>query len=240
MKNHEELREYVKKALITACWINPENEEDKEWNNIPVDELVNNVVAMIQQQPHLKEQSGLDLNKIEKDVDNSLKELSAEEFLNCKGVDPYQFISSSELLDGDNLPNLLREYAQQSRGGELTDVFGLDLEELASAIYFGNNEDLPDTIEEAFREGITRTLDELKTLSQPQKEGWISCEDSLPEMGVEVLVYRPNAEKHGDSKIQFDKTRPEGSISWNNEMHPFSRINKPTHWQPLPTPPKQD
>ena len=89
--------------------------------------------------PHLKEQSGLDLNKIEKDIDNSLRELSAEEFLNWKGVDPYQFISSSELLEGDNLPNLLREYAQQVRGEELTDkdvVFEVDcilseLEDLA-------------------------------------------------------------------------------------------------------------
>lgn len=72
---------------------------------------------------------------------------------------------------------------------------------------------------------------------------WISVDDRLPELGVEVLVYKP-ASKWG--KIQFDTwdEQHEAPLSWSsatiptgfgwNDTDDFYDI---THWMPLPPPP---
>ncbi|SOY79977.1 hypothetical protein CBM2599_A120542 [Cupriavidus taiwanensis] len=64
-------------------------------------------------------------------------------------------------------------------------------------------------------------------------EGWISVYERLPDYGVDVLLYRPNAHESFDPVITI-RARQEG-----NTLGPFEFrcVAVPTHWMPLPTPP---
>jgi hypothetical protein len=62
--------------------------------------------------------------------------------------------------------------------------------------------------------------------------------ETLPRDGRYVLAYRPLARETGDEEIavvrtsQYSRTSPQGVEHWTN------RICHPTHWMPLPAPPR--
>ena len=66
---------------------------------------------------------------------------------------------------------------------------------------------------------------------------WISVDDRLPEKGVKVLVYRPDAQWSHDPLFTIDM-RTEGSHEDPRGVpHEFERWCRPSHWRPLPEPP---
>jgi len=69
---------------------------------------------------------------------------------------------------------------------------------------------------------------------------WISVDERMPEPGVEVLVYRPMAEKTGDPLLTIDSVHAgEGcTFSPQDIRHRFKRWCHPTHWMPLPPAPQ--
>ena len=62
---------------------------------------------------------------------------------------------------------------------------------------------------------------------------WVSVKDRLPEQGVYVLGFRPDA--------VFDKNKITklGKTQFENAEWLFEGIERVTHWMPLPEPPKQ-
>jgi len=75
------------------------------------------------------------------------------------------------------------------------------------------------------------TQDEKRTPMQPQ---WISVDDRLPEHEEEVLLYRP-------SRVLSYTTGWWNDDVVNNEPHfhvSYQYEFIPTHWMPLPEPPK--
>jgi len=96
-------------------------------------------------------------------------------------------------------------------------------------------------------------------LSQPAAapmSGWISVDERLPQVGVQVLTYSPpqRYDHPGDVRISFDCIDPndDDHASWLNHNEHYEHyccVAKPegstgpserapyTHWQPLPTAP---
>lgn len=70
------------------------------------------------------------------------------------------------------------------------------------------------------------------------REGWISVEDRLPEIGQTVIAYRPTAHLHNDDPITNCVYTGKITHSFEGIKHRFSRINHPSHWMPLPEPPE--
>ena len=60
---------------------------------------------------------------------------------------------------------------------------------------------------------------------QATSDGWISVKDRLPEKNTDVLIY--NIEEY----MGTDFLTKDGKWFWNEEL-------PPTHWMPLPEPPK--
>lgn len=69
---------------------------------------------------------------------------------------------------------------------------------------------------------------------------WISVEDRLPEVGIKVLCYRPEAEKSGDEIIKVSYALDGKNRSPQGIEHKFECWCHVTHWMPLPNPPKAD
>lgn len=68
------------------------------------------------------------------------------------------------------------------------------------------------------------TADRITALLSENADGWISVDNGLPLVGVSVLVYEP--------KRHVQKTCHDGR-DWI-----LPHKSNVTHWQPLPTPPK--
>ena len=77
---------------------------------------------------------------------------------------------------------------------------------------------------------IVRHCEEVGKLLEDALPKWISVEDRLPDESDTVLVYRDGC--YGVSRLM--DTEPE--IMWT-----YTGIGgDPTHWTPLPEPPKED
>ena len=87
-----------------------------------------------------------------------------------------------------------------------------------------------------------RKLEELAALAlaQPASQGWVGVDERMPELDVEVLVYKP-ASKYG--QIQFDtwSMQHEAPLSFSSATIPigFGWDNEDdflaiTHWHALP------
>lgn len=61
----------------------------------------------------------------------------------------------------------------------------------------------------------------------PTVDGWISVKDRLPDMGAKCVIYR-------DGKMSVAK-----HIA-NNDWITQAFFTYPTHWMPLPEPPKEE
>ena len=77
------------------------------------------------------------------------------------------------------------------------------------------------------------------------KSNWISVKDRLPEKGIEVLVsyLNPNGTTRSVEVAKYTKCPEEYDWSSNKEDTLIGGYlwieGKPTHWMPLPEPPKQ-
>ncbi len=67
--------------------------------------------------------------------------------------------------------------------------------------------------------------------------GWISVKDKLPDLNIEVLLYLNNEIRIGARWDSFDFENDCDSYSWYIPEY-FDTIS-PSHWQPLPEPPKE-
>lgn len=75
---------------------------------------------------------------------------------------------------------------------------------------------------------------------------WISVEDRLPEIGREVIVYRPYKDvgKQITALCRYIRYEEATDYFWDNN-YPGSGENihtmsaRITHWMPLPDPPKE-
>ena len=63
---------------------------------------------------------------------------------------------------------------------------------------------------------------------------WISCKEQLPEVGQPVLIYYPywTGLEVQTARLDYDKLTFDICGEFNAD------VNKVTHWQPLPEPPK--
>lgn len=68
------------------------------------------------------------------------------------------------------------------------------------------------------------------TLTQPNN--WNSVKDRLPEKNIPILTY-------GREEISVSVYR-DGMFFAINDCGFYSLIIRPTHWKPLPEPPKED
>ena len=79
--------------------------------------------------------------------------------------------------------------------------------------------------------------DELEALLNGAKD-WISVEDRLPEIGVDVLVYRPEAGKSHDPLIKVSRRGWESCVNQSPQgvLHCFECWCHPSHWMPIAPP----
>jgi len=78
----------------------------------------------------------------------------------------------------------------------------------------------------------------IKGLSEERETGWISVEDKLPEIDLEVLVYCPL----GNTGVPFQCVAYFQDDSWydSTEGRLFDTEKPVSHWMTLPSPPAKD
>lgn len=96
-------------------------------------------------------------------------------------------------------------------------------------VIFGKNEEEDDWY---YPEG----LQPASLPEQKEDDGWILAENP-PEIGEEVIGYRPRAEEYGDDKITILKYTGDISVDFFGVKHKFERSHNVTHWRHLPKPP---
>lgn len=75
--------------------------------------------------------------------------------------------------------------------------------------------------------------------------GWIKCSDRLPQVGTKVLAWNEQYgareslyREHGEGSIAYAHGYPP-YFSWEEPQSSWASSWKPTHWQPLPSPPTE-
>ena len=85
----------------------------------------------------------------------------------------------------------------------------------------------------------------LKRIAELEKQvKWVSVDDELPDENTKVwfwLVLKPVEERHHDSS---GNPIPSSDVVYKPYKHVckwncWSSVMKPTHWKPLPSPPKE-
>ena len=78
-----------------------------------------------------------------------------------------------------------------------------------------------------------------------EKNKWIRCEDRLPELREEVLIYAIGKEDAFSpiiaiSELYIFKLLPfsNGTLEWRDPWDYFSKNYEVTHWMPLPDAPE--
>ena len=67
---------------------------------------------------------------------------------------------------------------------------------------------------------------------------WISVDDRVPDVGAEVVAYRPMADESNDPKVCVTTYYGINHPSPQGVMHGFQCWCHVTHWMPLPEPPE--
>ena len=81
---------------------------------------------------------------------------------------------------------------------------------------------------------IMSDISALPALDVQPIDRWISTKDRLPDVGQPVLIYYPcwDGTEVQAARLEYDKLFFEICGEFN------ASVNKVTHWQPLPVPPK--
>ena len=99
---------------------------------------------------------------------------------------------------------------------------------ITNGVTVQNNTEINDELLEQLRNAPITILQEEPTIEVVQE--WISVNDRLPKEGENVLVFRDN----GFAVSEIYMTDYEGKPMWN-----YTGLGgDPTHWMPLPQPPK--
>lgn len=77
-------------------------------------------------------------------------------------------------------------------------------------------------------------INEVEAANVQPVDRWISTKDRLPDVGQPVLIYYPcwDGTEVQAARLEYDKLFFEICGEFN------ASVNKVTHWQPLPVPPK--
>ena len=67
---------------------------------------------------------------------------------------------------------------------------------------------------------------------------WIPVSERLPEIGIEILAFRPQAKESQDSKLTFTFLTNNAHESPQGVVHRFECWCHVSHWMPLPSAPK--
>lgn len=81
---------------------------------------------------------------------------------------------------------------------------------------------------------IMQTIKTFPAADVQPVDRWISTKDRLPDVGQPVLIYYPcwDGTEVQAARLEYDKLFFEICGEFN------ASVNKVTHWQPLPVPPK--
>lgn len=98
-----------------------------------------------------------------------------------------------------------------------------------------------DAIEELQKENesLARSVNEAAEILRTRKPKWVSVEDRMPKIGEFVLV----CFKNNDMAVAKIFAHDENFIFWRaltDEGWEADCDNEPTHWMPLPEPPKEE
>jgi hypothetical protein len=97
---------------------------------------------------------------------------------------------------------------------------------------FGPSDGEPNRFEQLVRAAYRRGQ---RASAEPVEARWISVEDRLPEAGVRVLMYRPDADESPacDENVRVGFIRKATNGVWDG-------AHRVTHWMPLPAAPTPD
>jgi len=104
------------------------------------------------------------------------------------------------------------------------------LKQLQSTIYLACDEKPADDISKIVRDAVTEITSLREQLEIAKKDGWISVQDRLPE---EHLLAGGNW-TYSEKVIVFNSDGVNIQRFVNGDC-----FGNPTHWQPLPNPPKE-
>ena len=76
-----------------------------------------------------------------------------------------------------------------------------------------------------------------KTLGDMVMPKWISVAERLPKYGTPVLAY---GSRGGIFVAKYERARAEWDIDYWWKLNSSIHVCNPTHWMPLPEPPKEE